>query len=486
MVSKSRILANLGKAVDSATTGHFLAKGTDSNGIFETILYTDLVGTPTTLDSAATTSLIDSAYIQARQSSSSGGGLDSAAVTTLIDSSYVAARASAAGGSGFVRYEYDTTSSQTTFQDSDKTGQVLSYTEDYILVHYNGILMAGTDYTATDGSSVVFSSAVDSGGVVTITKFSAASSGSGGASFTWGGDRGMMIGGYTSSSENSNGIYWSISTSASSTTFGNLSHKAVSTSSVSGGSGAYTLVGAYRYLSGGSWAYYNNIDRISVPGTPSVSDFGDFTSATLFNGAWCGNGTRALHAGGENNSGSTVNTIEYFTFATPGNGTDFGDLQNASTHKNAGVSGNTYALIMGRGNTGEIQYVTVDTPGNAQDFGDLTTTSHYTQGSVSDTNVALTCFDTRGSSSASQIDTTSVATPGNATDHGDLTFQRGSGTVGVTDAIHAHWVGGRTISPYVDTPQVDKMTITTPGNATDFGDLSRATQAATGSSGAAA
>jgi len=484
MVSKSRILANLGKAVDSASTGHFLAKGVDSNGIFETILYTDLVGTPTTLDSALTSQLIDSSYVQLRQTAS-GGGIDSAAVTTLIDSSYVAARSSA-GSSGFVRYEYDTTANGTTFQDSDKTGQVLSYTEDYILVHYNGILMADTDYTATSGSSVVFSSGVDSGGIVSITKFSAASSGGGGASFTWGGDRGMMIGGYVGSTEQSNGVYWSISTSASSTTFGNLSHKNVSSGSVSGGSGAYTLCGGYRYISGGNWSYNNNIDRISVPGTPSVSDFGDMTATMMFNGAWLGNETRALHAGGQSQAGSTVNTVEYFTFATPGNGTDFGDLLAANTHKNGGVSGSTYAVILGKGNTGSIQYLTPATPGNAVDFGDLTTTSHYVTGAVSDATVALCVFDERGSSSASQIDTITIATPGNATDHGDLTFQRGSGTDGCTDAIHAHFVGGRTISPYNDTPQVDKVTITTPGNATDFGDLSRATQSATAASGAAA
>ena len=478
-----RELARLGNKIDSASTGEFLSKGSNT-GSFDAIPYSSITGKPTTLDSALSTQLIDSSYVQLRQTVS-GGGLDSALTTQLIDSSYVSARAGAAS-SGYQMYEYTATQGQTTFQDSDLSGNVLSYSEGGALVFYNGVLMGPDDITATSGSSVVLASGADSGSHVSIAKWSVGGGGGGAAAFTWGGDRGMKIGGYTGSSENSNGIYWSISTSTSSTTFANLSHKAVSTSSVSGGSGAYTLVGAYRYIVGGSWGYYNNIDRISVPGTPSVADFGDFTSSTLFNGAWCGNGTRALHAGGTNSSGSNVNTIEYFTFATPGNGTDFGDLQNASTHKNGGVSGNTYALIMGRGNTGEIQYVTVATPGNAQDFGDLTTTSHYTQGSVSDTNVALTSFDTRGSSSASQIDTTSVATPGNATDHGDLTFQRGSGTVGVTDAIHAHWVGGRTISPYNDTPQVDKMTITTPGNATDFGDLSRATQSATGSSGAAA
>jgi hypothetical protein len=52
------------------------------------------------LDSAATTSLIDSAYVQARQTSGGGGGLDSAAVTSLIDSAYVQAREDNSGGGG--------------------------------------------------------------------------------------------------------------------------------------------------------------------------------------------------------------------------------------------------------------------------------------------------------------------------------------------------------------------------------------------------
>ena len=51
-----------------------------------------------TLDSAAVISLIDSAYVQLRQSSVGSGGLDSALVTQLIDSAYVALRAPAASG----------------------------------------------------------------------------------------------------------------------------------------------------------------------------------------------------------------------------------------------------------------------------------------------------------------------------------------------------------------------------------------------------
>ena len=47
------------------------------------------------LDSAATTSLIDSSYVQARET-----GLDSGQVTNLVDSAYVSARSSGGGGGG--------------------------------------------------------------------------------------------------------------------------------------------------------------------------------------------------------------------------------------------------------------------------------------------------------------------------------------------------------------------------------------------------
>ena len=53
------------------------------------------------LDSAATTSLIDSTYVAARAGGAGGGGgLDSAGVTGIVDSAYVAARSSGGGGGG--------------------------------------------------------------------------------------------------------------------------------------------------------------------------------------------------------------------------------------------------------------------------------------------------------------------------------------------------------------------------------------------------
>jgi len=187
-----RQLARVANRIDSASTGTFLSKG-DSTGDFTTVNYTDLSGRPTTLDSAALTTIVDSAYIQARQTGGGAAGLDSAAITALVDSNYVVARSPSAS-SGFAQYEYTATAGQTTFQDSDINGNVMSYTADGIFVFYNGVLIAPTtDYEATDGSSVVLTTGADSGSHVAISKWSIAGGGSGGAaSIAWGGDRGII------------------------------------------------------------------------------------------------------------------------------------------------------------------------------------------------------------------------------------------------------------------------------------------------------
>ena len=108
-MSLSRILANIGTALDSATTGDFLSK-VDSDGVFGGVAYSSVTGTPTVLDSANVTNLIDSAYVQLRQSAVSGGGLDSATTISFVDSDYITSRATA---SGFQMLKYVATAGQT-------------------------------------------------------------------------------------------------------------------------------------------------------------------------------------------------------------------------------------------------------------------------------------------------------------------------------------------------------------------------------------
>jgi len=62
---------------------------------------------------------------------------------------------------GMVEYEYTATSNQTTFSGSDSNSATLSYTANSIMVFLNGVLQDdGVDYTATNGTSVVFTSAL--------------------------------------------------------------------------------------------------------------------------------------------------------------------------------------------------------------------------------------------------------------------------------------------------------------------------------------
>ncbi len=70
---------------------------------------------------------------------------------------------------GMVEYEFTATSNQTTFSGTDSNSVTLTYTNNSILVFLNGVLQDdGVDYTATNGSSVVFGSALTTGDEVRI------------------------------------------------------------------------------------------------------------------------------------------------------------------------------------------------------------------------------------------------------------------------------------------------------------------------------
>lgn len=63
--------------------------------------------------------------------------------------------ASSAGGASLYDYHYTATASQTAFTGADDSSNTLSYTVDNLIVTLNGIVLKnGTDYTATDGSTI--------------------------------------------------------------------------------------------------------------------------------------------------------------------------------------------------------------------------------------------------------------------------------------------------------------------------------------------
>ena len=73
---------------------------------------------------------------------------------------------------GMIEYEYTATSNQTTFSGSDNNSATLSYTAGSILVFLNGVFQDdGVDYTATNGTSVVFTNSLTANDEVRIAAF---------------------------------------------------------------------------------------------------------------------------------------------------------------------------------------------------------------------------------------------------------------------------------------------------------------------------
>ena len=77
-----------------------------------------------------------------------------------------------------------------------------------------------------------------------------------------------------------------------------------------------------------------------------------------------------------------LNSIEYVTIASTGNGTDFGDLNNAVDY--LGSCASATRGVFGGGQTPTkldvIEYVTIASTGNATDFGNLTVARRVCQG----------------------------------------------------------------------------------------------------------
>ena len=431
------------------------------------------------LDSSEVINLVDSAYVQARQTVST---FDSDSVTNLVDSAYIQDRQM---GVGFNLYEYNATDNQTTFEDSDIAGNVLSYSENNILVHYNGVLLSTTEYTATDGSSVVLDDAADSGAIIMIARWkeggqdsAAGGSGSyggggssgGGSGNAWRGDRGLIAGGETTNNGTAVNVinYIDITTPGNAVDFGDLT-----TARVNLGALSNQTRGVFAGGSPGSSTRSNVIDYVTVATTGNAQDFGDLTSTKRGTNAASSNGTIGIIAGGVGSGSypsSYKNEIESITIATTGNATDFGDLtyqvQLATSFADAtrGVIAGGYATTGAGVDT--MNYITYASAGNAQDFGDLSL-GRYLCGSCSDATRGVIAGGAHASSNGvNTMDYVATQTTGNAADFGNLTQERT--TTGMANATRGVFASGDTNSTFYNV--LDYITIQTTGNAVDFGD----------------
>ena len=210
----------------------------------------------------------------------------------------------------------------------------------------------------------------------------------------------------------------------------------------------------------------NSIDFVTYASLGNATDFGDLTLARDYISGEANN-TRGLWQGGT--SGSYTNVIDYVTIASAGNASDFGDMSQTSLDS-PGFASSTRAVFKIFGNAGAsygttVEYVTIGSTGNTTDFGDDL-----------DSWISYACSNnTRGLFAGSNSTNTdairyfTIASTGNYTDFGDLTVGGGQGA-GVAGGDRAAFIGGTGGTGRTTT--IDFVTITSTGNAEDFGDLS--------------
>jgi hypothetical protein len=219
----------------------------------------------------------------------------------------------------------------------------------------------------------------------------------------------------------------------------------------------------------------NTIDFITIPTTGNALDFGDRTVSLNGVGALSSN-TRGVFLGGGSPAPQS-DVMDYVTIASTGDAIDFGNLTTANKNP-AGCSSPVRGVIAMGGSPAEvntIDFITIASTGNSLDFGDCTEVGEGRSAFSS----SIRGIFTGSYSTPAVIDViqyVTISSKGNATDFGNLVLARTEGA-GTSDSIRGLSFGGFTPGSPV-TPQniIDYVTITTTGNAKDFGDLTQARQ----------
>ena len=223
-------------------------------------------------------------------------------------------------------------------------------------------------------------------------------------------------------------------------------------------------------------AVHNVIQYITIETLGNTQDFGDLATTAAVPGGVASR-TRGLRGGGgAAPTNSANNTIEFITIASTGDSTDFGDLvqkirdQSSAGNQTRGIfAGGQEDTANNRVNV--IQYLTIASSGNSVDFGDLSNTrqrSCRTQVNSAIRGIFAGGYD--GPATVfNTIEYVTISTTGNAQDFGDLTSSARSRFSGGCNSTRGIFGGGRTPTR-VNT--IDFITIATLGNTQDFGDTS--------------
>jgi hypothetical protein len=214
-----------------------------------------------------------------------------------------------------------------------------------------------------------------------------------------------------------------------------------------------------------------NSDYINIASTGNALSFGDIAVATRYH-AGCSSNTRGVWGGGVSSPG-TFNTLYKTTISSTGSHASFGNLTSARYGHSAWSSqtrGLFFAGFTSPANTNNINYVTISSEGNGVTFGELVDSYNFRYGGATGNKTRGIAYggynQVPAAANVNNIQYVTISTLGNATDFGDLTIvtadQQGSTSNGLRSVMH---VGTSAVTT------LDQIRPSSLGNSYRFGDL---------------
>ena len=221
-----------------------------------------------------------------------------------------------------------------------------------------------------------------------------------------------------------------------------------------------------------------DVEYITMASKGDAIDFGADNS-----GGWGSQGAsdsvRALSAGGGYPAATT--DIDMFIFSTVGSHVDYADITATRARGDRAACSPVRGVFTGGYGPTIKTYDTklTATTGNTTDFGDMmfgdrlaSCVSDHTRGVVSGS------YNTDASKYGEQSETITIASTGVAVHFGEMVVKSCGARAATQNMVRGLFCGGST-SP-TQTNGIDMITIQTSGDATDFGDLTRATHSLCG------
>ena len=290
-----------------------------------------------------------------------------------------------------------------------------------------------------------------------------------------GGVRGIVMGGRTGPSSNTNRVeFFTVDVASNATDFGDLTQTRRRTQGCASATRSFMFGGSDPGGSSG----YNRIDFITFSSTGDATDFGDQTTEVRSPGS-LSNATRGIQGGGTQGypSGSYPNIIEYITMSHSGNTIDFGDLTLAKDYPGT-VNSPTRGIFAGGAQYPSfynvMDFITIASTGNASDFGDL---SNAAQGIAGNCNSVTGIFaHTYGPAYNQDIDRITMASGGNAIEFGER-IHSSTPTQGASSSTRGVFAGGYIPSSPSYTDAMEYLPFASGGTGVDFGNLTQAVAA---------